>query len=176
MYSYSKSDEVMLIFKSLTAEIEGYLNHVPNEIEVNNFNVASRVMKHLWLISEKAQSLGMELFDQVLSAIGNKHLLRQYWIMVSILGMCLSGEIPLADFLRKLSLRMATQIEDELKLCLKKFIEVCLKGESRDVIRVSGKRVKVGSLIRAVQVAIPNYRDELVKFAIDLDPTMRAII
>jgi tetratricopeptide (TPR) repeat protein len=176
MYSYSKSDDVMLVFKSLTAEIEGYLNHVPNEVEVNNFNVASRVMKQLWLISEKAQSLGMELFDQVLWAIGKKELLRQYWIMVSILNMSLVGEVPLSEFLTRLSFRMPSQIDDELKTYVKKFIEICLKGESRDVIRVSGKRVKIRTLIRAVQMAIPMYRDELVKFAVDLDPSMRAIL
>ena len=44
------------------------------------------------------------------------------------------------------------------------------------MIRVSGKRVKVGTLIKAVRVAIPKYRDELVNFAVDLDPTMRAIL
>ncbi len=176
MYSYSKGDDVMLVFRSLTNEIRGYLNHVPNEIEINTFNVASEVVKRLWLISDKAQSLGMEFFDNVLYAIGEKDILRRYWIIVSILNICLLGEMPLAEFLKRLSLRMPSQIEDELKISLRIFLELCLKGGMSDFIRITGKRIKAGVFIRAVKVSLPGYKDELIKLALDLDPTMRAII
>ena len=91
MYDYSKSDDVTVMFRTLTDEITTFPNRVPNQIEISNFNVASESIRNLWIISEKAQSLAMELFDEVLACIGSKEILRKYWIVMSILGVGFGG-------------------------------------------------------------------------------------
>ena len=176
MYGYSKSDDVTLIFGALTNEIQGYLNHVPTDVEISNFNVASESIRRLWLLPGRAQSLAMELFDTVLSAIDKKDILRKYWIVISILSIAGIGEIPLADFLRNLSLRMPGQINDELRMSLRLLIELCLKKRDTDVIRISGKRIRVAAVIKAVKQAIPGYRDEFKRLVLQLDPVMETII
>jgi tetratricopeptide (TPR) repeat protein len=176
MYSYSKSDDVMVIFGALTEVMKGFLNHIPNQIEISNFNVACESIQQLWILPNKAQSLAMELFDEILTTIGSKEVLRKYWILRGILGIAMIGETPLIDFLRKLSLRIAGQIHDELKLSLRMLIELCLKEGSTELVPASAKRILVARVMTAIRVAIPKFTQELTQFALALDPTMKALI
>jgi lipopolysaccharide biosynthesis regulator YciM len=187
MYDYSKSDDVTVMFRTLTDEITTFPNHVPNHIEISNFNVASEAIRKLWIISEKAQSLAMGLFDEVLACIGSKEILRRYWIVMSILGVALVGEVPLVQFLRSLSLRIAESTLqiiispyktgfDELLLSLKMLIELCLKEGSRELIPASAKGVVVGRVIRSVRQSIPSFADSLAKWASQIDPAVKALI
>jgi hypothetical protein len=187
MYDYSKSDDVTVMFRALTDEIITFPNHVPNHIEISNFNVASEAIRKLWIISEKAQSLAMELFDEILACIGSKELLRRYWIVMSILGVALVGEMPLVEFLRRLSLRIADSTLqiiilpyktgfDELLLSLQMLIELCLKEGSRELVPASAKGVVVARVIRSVRQSIPSFAESLTKRASQIDPAIKALI
>ena len=176
MYGYSKSDDVKVAFGTLTDEIKGFPNQIPNQIEMSNFNVASETIRKLWIISDKAQSLAMELFDEILSVMGSKEVLRRYWILKNIFGIAMIEEIPLIEFLRKLSLRIAGRIYDELRLSLRMLIESCLKGGSPELIPVSTKRIIVARVIKSVKKAIPIYTQELTQLALKIDPVMKTLI
>ena len=187
MYGYSKSDDVTTMFRTLTDEITTFPNHVPNQIEISNFSVASDAIQKLWVTSEKAQSLAMELFDEVLLCIGTKEILRKYWIVMSILRVALVGEVPLVEFLTRLSLRIADSTLqiiilpyktgfDELLLSLQMLIELCLKEGSRELVPASAKQIVAARVIKSVRQSIPSFAEALTKWALHIDPALKAVI
>ena len=97
------------------------------------------------------------------------------------------GEVPLAEFLRRLSLRIADSTLqiiilpyktgfDELLLSLQMLIELCLKEGSRELIPASAKGIVVGRVIRSVRQSIPGFADSLTKWASQIDPAVKALI
>lgn len=55
-------------------------------------------------------------------------------------------------------------------------IELCLKEGSTELIPASAKRIVVARVITAIRVAIPKFTHELTKFALAIEPAMKALI
>ncbi len=175
IYDYSISDDLMVIIGSLTNEIQNYLGQIPNKIKHSNFDVASICMQKLWIISKKAQGLAMRLFDEIHAATKAKEVLDKFWISKCILDFASIGNIPLSEFLKMLSLRMAEQIDDKLKNILVTLIIACLKNRMELLAQTAGTKV-ASNIINAVKVAVPSYKDELIKLALKLNPSLRILI
>ncbi|MCJ7547038.1 MAG: hypothetical protein MUP30_09510 [Deltaproteobacteria bacterium] len=176
IYDYSFSEDLKIILESIINEMGNYQNMPPNKVELSNFNVASLCMQRLWLISGKAQSLAMLIFDRVLAAIQSKKLLKELWIKKGIISFGLLSEIVLAEFLRMLSLRMIGQIEDELKGFILDLIKICSRSKTDLIVQAVNPKIVAANIIKAVRIAIPPYADEVSDLAMKLDPTVRALI
>lgn len=176
MYDYSMNEDLRILLAPLTGEIQKMSNLKPNEVESSNFKVASICIRELWVISEKAQSLAMQIFDEIYSVISLKQKLIFYWISKCIFGFISLGELPLREFLKLLALRLPGQIKDDLKEMLKTIIAICLKDFNEEIVQSGQNKLIVSKLISAVGSSIPSYKDELRNFAIKLDPSMRALI
>lgn len=176
MYGYSKNENFNILLGSLINEIKTFSDKILDPIEITNFNVASTCMQRLWFLSDKAQSLAMNVFDEIHAVVKFKALLNAYWIHKVIIDFAKMGVFPLMEFLQKLSLRMTGQIDDTFKKALKFTIGVSLKDKTEGILQVANARLVGANILKAVKVAIPQYEYELMNFALKLDPHIKTLL
>jgi len=176
MYDFSMSSDLQLLINQLTDEIQRFENKVPNATEMTNFTVLYDFIRDLWTTSDKAQVLALQIFDLIRQIINDKELLDKLWISRCITSFATLDTLIVEEFLKALSLRLISTLNDKLGATLLLAIEVSLAIRDNSIIKSTYSRHAAVNLIKAVKKILPHYENLCVSKAIELDPTIKILL
>ncbi len=176
MYSYALSDSLRALLNPTLGEIGAFETADPQGTDTSHFRVWSEVVADLWLKSPKAQNLAVEIFDLLYGEAKKNKLTSVLWIGSCLYRLATLGDVPLAEFLQRLALRMTEMLPDKLEILLEYILESKVGVEKSLLLSADSLLTAKINVLRAAKTALPGLYPKLKKLAIELNPQIKALM